>query len=423
MVYNRSMDNKVSRQIKVGVFGGAFDPVHNEHVRLMQLVIERLGLERLVLLPSGNAPHKHTETPFALRLEMLRLATAHIPEVVIDLSEEHVATPTYSAEMLPRLRAKYGAFVHVIGGDSMIAMPTWHCPHEVMRFPHVVVARGGAIGSEGRDGVVARADEAFAKDNAALLEAVRNTRATYGADIEILPVSLPDLSSTEVRLLYRIGRYPREEEVEAGRLAAEAGHYYPMSNGVCYAVHEYIRSRGLYDEYHRFVGEVPTHISADRWAHTQEVALMAMRLNRQLHLPEDKVVTAALLHDCMKGAAHVYPAVPLDARQPNVVHAFNGAEEARHRYGVEDEDVLNAVRYHTTGRAAMSDLERLIYLADYCEATRTFSGAAEVREAALVDFDKGFLMAVSQVYRHVHERGGDVCPYGDECYHYYCHKA
>jgi len=421
------MEQKDIRQIKVGVFGGAFDPVHNEHVRLMETVIDRLGLETLVLLPSGNAPHKSTATPFAERLEMLRLATAHIREVVIDTAEEHVATPTYSSEMLPRLHRKYGDFVHVIGGDSMVAMPTWHNPHEVMRYPHVVVARGAenaAVFSVGeKSAALGQDSEAFRRDNQALLEAVRYAEETYHATIEVLPVCLSALSSTEIRLSYRIGKTPPREDVTAGQKALDRGQYYPMCNGVCYAVHDYIRRAGLYDEYARFVAEVPEHISPERWAHTQEVALMAMRLNRQLGLPEEKVITAALLHDCMKGAEHVYPAVPLDARQPNVLHAFNGAEEARYRYRVEDEDVINAVRYHTTGRAAMSDLERLIYLADYCEATRTFEGAKEVREAALNNFDEGFLMAVERTHDHVHQKGGDICPYGDECYRYYCHKA
>ena len=290
------MVQKDLTQIKIGVFGGAFDPVHNEHVRLMETVIDRLGLETLVLLPSGNAPHKTTRTPFAERLAMLRLATAHIPQVVIDTAEEHVSSPTYSSEMLPRLKRKYGDFVHVIGGDSMIAMPTWHNPHEVMRFPHAVVARGQtfSVGENVAD------DPRFAEENKALSDAVRYAEMTYQAQITVLPVCLSDLSSTAIRLAYRIGKMPSAEDLDWGREAAERGAYYPMHNGVCFAVHDYVRTRGLYDEYRRFVTEVPAHISPERWAHTQEVALMAVRLNAQLGLPEDKVITAALLHDCIK---------------------------------------------------------------------------------------------------------------------------
>lgn len=395
-----AMGREVFERIKVGVFGGAFDPVHNEHVRLMETVIERLGLEKLVLLPSGNAPHKRTGTPFDKRVAMLEIATAHIPEVVIDTAEERVETPTYSSEMLPRLRKKYGDFVHVIGGDSIVAMPTWHLPQEVMRYPTVVVARGAV-------------DETLEK-------AVRYAEVTYKADVLVLPVCLEDVSSTAIRLAYRVGKTPDGHDLAEGQKAWDEGGYYPMSNGVCYGVHNYIRSYGLYDEYHAIVNEVPRHISQERWAHSREVALMAVRLNGQLHLPEDKVITAALLHDCMKGATHVYPAVPADARQPGVLHAFNGAEEARYRYGVEDEEILAAIRYHTTGRAGMSDLEKLIYLADYCEATRTFEGAAEVREVALANFEEGFVLAVKKTHDHVHEKGGEICPYGDECYRYYC---
>ena len=68
----------------------------------------------------------------------------------------------------------------------------------------------------------------------------------------------------------------------------------------------------------------------------------------------------------------------------------------------------------------MSDLEKLIYLADYCEATRTFEDAAKVREVALANFEEGFVLAVKKTHDHVHEKGGEICPYGDECYRYYC---
>lgn len=401
MRYNQSMDKEAwQHTFEVGVFGGAFDPPHNQHVRLMQEVIRLLGLKRLVVLPSGNAPHKHTATSYADRLDMLRLATAHIPQVVIDTSEEGSPTPTYSAVMLPRLHAKYGRFVHIIGGDSIVAMPTWYHPAEVMRFPHVVVARGQA--------------------DARLMTAIEVARNAYGADVHLLPITLPDLSATAVRASYLVGLVPTTEDLRCGRLATDRGEYYPMSNGVCYAVHDYIRTHELYNDYAPVVAEVPRHISPERWAHTQQVALMALRLNAQLGLPEHKVITAALLHDCMKGAQHVYPAVPDDCRQPAVLHAFNGAEEARYRYAVEDEDVLAAIRYHTTGRAAMSDLERLIYLADYCEATRTFEGASAVRNAALGCFDAGFIAAVCLTHRHLADKGGDLCRYGEECYRYYC---
>ncbi len=401
MRYNTGMDSgKPLVQYDVGVYGGAFDPVHNGHVALMQYVISALGLKRLVVLPSGNSPHKRSLSPFRDRVVMLRAATRHIPQVVVDEAEQSHDGPAYSSDMLPILHAKYGDFVHIVGSDSIIGMPHWHCPELVMRFPHVVVVRGAA--------------------SAELQAAVDYARRTYGATVSVLPTAIPPYSSTDVRLFYRIGRTPTSEDLRQGQIALDKGTYYPMANGVCYSVHDYIRTQGLYDEYHHIVNEVPSRISPERWAHTQEVALMAVRLNRQLRLPEEKVIVAALLHDCMKGASYVYPAVPADCRQGAVVHAFNGAEEARHRYGVVDEDVLDAIRYHTTGRAGMSDLERLIYLADYCEATRTHAGVDEVRAAALADFDRGFAMAVEATHRHVNAKGGEVCALGEQCYAYYC---
>ena len=147
---------------------------------------------------------------------------------------------------------------------------------------------------------------------------------------------------------------------------------------------------------------------------------MAVRLNKQLRLDENKVIVAALLHDCAKGLTTLHTGVPQEvADYPAVVHAFNGAQEAALRYGVTDPEILDAIRYHTTGRPAMSDLERLIYLADMVEDTRTFDGAATLRALALADFEQGFVAAVRTTHDHLLHSVKKAHPLGEACYQYY----
>ena len=376
-----------------GVYGGAFNPVHEGHLQVMRMAVRQLGLRTLVLVPSAAAPHKTTVLPFAQRVEMLRIATQGLP-VVIDEIEQTWSGPTYSSQVLPALQAKYGPIVHIIGGDSIVAMPTWHCPQQVMAFAHAVVARGSVDG--------------------ALLEAIDYATATYGAHIRLLQGAPADYSSSAIRLAYRIGAI----DYQPTALSQSALYGVPQS------VHNYIVSHGLYHEYAAIVAGVSASISPARWLHSQGVARMAMQLNAQLRLDETQVLTAALLHDCAKSQIVVDPSVPAEiCRYPSVVHAFNGAALAATRYGVTDTAVLDAIRYHTTGRPAMSRLEQLIYLADMCEEGRTYPQAQAIRRLALDNFDQGFLAAVRRTHDYLQMQNIAVCPLGEDCYQYYTRSS
>ncbi len=368
--------------IKVGIFGGAFDPPHKEHVRLAQAAIEELSLDLLVIVPSYHAPHKLTSTSFDDRVEMCKLAFASIPQVVVDPIEQEVDGATYSAVVLPKLVAKYGEIVHLIGGDSLLAIESWYHPEEVLRYPTAV----------------------FARDNLAecRLKAAR-LADKYGARITVLRSVGEAVSSTEIRYALAVGR---------------------SSPTLSQEVSEYVKSKGLYAPYAKIVEGVSAHLSPKRWAHTQEVALFAAALAPMVGVSVDKALLAGLLHDCAKtaldGAEYEYLCnkVPADCRQRPVLHSFVGALVAKEVYGVEDEEILGAVRYHTTGRADMTPIEKLIYLADYAEPTRTHPGSSEVRELAHSDFEAAFRLAVLNTYTHVAD-SPDLCPKGKECYRFY----
>ena len=376
-----------------GIYGGAFDPVHDGHVYVMRMALCQLSLSRLVVVPTGTAPHKSTRTAYEHRVAMLRLATQDMP-VVVDLIEQHWQGPCYSADVLPVLEQRYGSIVNIIGGDSLCDMPTWHCPQQVMRYPHAVISRG--------------------LPDQRLYDAASFARRQYGAQLTILSGNVT-LSSTDIRLAYRLGFIPHRPLCEDAAIPPLLAHY-----GVAPAVHDYIVQHGLYHDYAYITDRVPTRISPSRWAHSQQVALMALRLDSQLGLPEEQVITAALLHDCAKGIEVIHPAVPSDVlRHPAVVHAFNGAEEARLCYGVTDPDVLNAIRYHTTGRPDMSPLERLIYVADLVEDTRDYPTATELRALCLADFEQGFIACVRRTHDYLLTKNTPAHPLGEACYDYY----
>ena len=91
-------------------------------------------------------------------------------------------------------------------------------------------------------------------------------------------------------------------------------------------------------------------------------------------------------------------------KAPQIIHSYLGALFAREFYGIDDEDILNAITYHTTGRANMSDLEKIIFLADYIEPLRNFDGVERARELANKDLDAAMYFALNNTLKFLVER-------------------
>lgn len=148
-----------------------------------------------------------------------------------------------------------------------------------------------------------------------------------------------------------------------------------------------------------------------RLVHTLGVEKLAIQLAKKYGADVASAQRAALLHDLAKSLkkqemltlAYNYN-IEVDEicqRQPDLLHGALSAEWARRELGLQDEDMLNAIRFHTTGRAGMSPLEKIIYLADLLEENRDFPGVEELREATMLDLNQGFLEGMAHVLTYV----------------------
>ena len=145
-----------------------------------------------------------------------------------------------------------------------------------------------------------------------------------------------------------------------------------------------------------------------------------------LGLDVDSVI-AALLHDCTKKldlpqqlSLCRHYAIPLDEMERNylkLLHSKTGAAVARDRFGVSDE-IYNAIFYHTTGKADMTLLEKIIYLADYIEPSRSFPGVEELRTAVHEDLDRGLCRALADSIVELQGYGSPVHPNTQEALSY-----
>lgn len=159
--------------------------------------------------------------------------------------------------------------------------------------------------------------------------------------------------------------------------------------------------------------EVMEGLSKGRRSHTEGVERTAVELAIKYGEDPKKAAVAALFHDMCRGMdRQVLNQYIKDFRLPeyyldneSLAHGVIAARLMESEYGILDQDVLNAVRYHTTGRANMSRLEKIIYVADSIEPARDYQGVERLRKLAWEDLDKAVLCGLEQTIDYVKKRG------------------
>ncbi len=157
-------------------------------------------------------------------------------------------------------------------------------------------------------------------------------------------------------------------------------------------------------------------LDADRYQHTLGVMYTAASLAMCYGEDLEKAQVAGLLHDCAKCIPNErklklcekydLEISPTEVKAPYLLHAKLGAELARRNYDVEDEEVLSAIRYHTTGRPEMTRLEEIIFLADYIEPMRwKADNLVQIRRTAFHDLDYAVYMTLRDTLSFLEIRG------------------
>ncbi|MEG1394226.1 MAG: nicotinate (nicotinamide) nucleotide adenylyltransferase [Clostridia bacterium] len=364
MYYNKNM--------VTGIFGGAFDPPHNEHIKIAKFVLDNY-VDKLVFLPSAKPPHKECVTDFADRVAMLRIATKDFPQMEISTAESEIEGTNYTYQMLPHLKAKYGEILFVIGGDSLIDLRKWKNPFEVIKMCKLCVFNRG--------------------DRQEEFDMALKYWREMGAKIILSDYCPNDISSTCIRY-----------NIECGKM-----------NDIPQSVANYICENGLYRRFATIVDKLKQNVEAGTFEHIVRTAKCALYLNDvcELSLDKDKVFVAALLHDCAKTICkgeHDSSGVPQDCIGSEIEHQFLGAILARRDYGVDDDEVLGAIEYHTTGKEDMSTLEKLILCADMLEEKRAFDNIDFLRKTIKLDFEIGVYECIAHQLKYLEQNNKDIYP-------------
>lgn len=377
--------------MRIAIFGGSFNPVHTEHVRMAKCAVKELSLDTLYVMPAHTPPHKQGKAlaPNEDRLAMCRLAFEGEKNIAVSDYEIQQGGTSYTYLTCRHFRALYpdAEIFWLVGTDMLRDFPTWKNPEEILSIATLCVC-----GRAEELGWAEEENEKFYR--------------LFGKKFLTVSYIGKDVSSTKIRVL--------------------AGAGMRLTDFLPENVANYIQEKGLYGV--PFVKDALALETEKRRAHSIRVALTAVERAKDLKIPEDKALSASLFHDCAKNLTEespylegfIMPTEWGEVPEP-VIHQFQGAYVAEKCFQVADEDVLNAIRFHTSARPKMSELEKLVFLADMVEEERCYDGVERIRELFWKgeNLDECLALALKETLAFLEKKGGEVYPLTALAYEYY----
>lgn len=359
--------------MKIGIFGGSFDPLHSEHISVIDGAKSRLKMDKVLLLPTYNPPHKEGgAVSYAERVEMLKIFTKSRDYVEIDETERQLnLTKSYAYIVLSEIKKKYPSddLYYIIGSDSLRKFDSWARPDLVLKSVKVVV-----IGRGNDEGVE---------------ELCKEYSRKYSSEI-IYGFTAKEESSSSIRLALELQRY---DELK--------GRIYPP-------ILEYIKERGLYSKYNNILCRLKESLSERTYEHSIRTAEFMVENAWRVWEDYDRALLAGLLHDSAKGRAPLKDLSEYDTKATEVIHQYDGAVVAEKEYGICDEVVLDAIRYHTTGKPNFSPLGKLLYIADKLERGRDYEGVEELRAHLEKGIDETFKRVLEHGIEYLRTRNKEI---------------
>ena len=368
---------------RTAIFGGSFNPPHLMHEKLIKTLLKRQDIERVLLVPTRDPVHKagRQMAPPSHRLNMCKIVADKYSGAKAWDIELNRKEKSYTYLTLLDYKKEFGDKPYfLLGADMLVTLHTWYNYRELLKLCDFI-----CVYREGEDRAL------FDK----AIERVKND----GGNIEEFVVTPSDISSTKAR----------------GNL----------SGNVSKEIEAYINENGLYrDNKDMTIEEYKEHIKArlseKRYYHSLCVAEEAVRLADRYGADKEKAYLAGLLHDVLKDTPSdiqlkfakefgiILSALELGAKK--LYHSIIGSAYIEKVLKLNDKEIIDAVRYHTTAKKDMSTLAKVLYLADYTSRDRDYDGVDEMREAVEQSMEKAMRIALQFTVEDLKAKGCPVHP-------------
>ena len=405
--------------MKIAILGGSFNPVHTGHLFLADSVVTKLGYDRLILIPAFESPFKTGAegAPSKDRLDMLAASISGDPRLTIDDCEINRKGISYTIDTVKDIIDRFkpdGKPGLVLGDDLASTFYKWKSPREIAELTDIIIARrlNFLPAGDTPEKAAGQSVKSAGQMPAYACEAGREAGGSGNWD-GFFPYAHKTLDNEIINISSRMVR-EKISRAEAWRYMVPCGARLIIEDRMLYGyvprgrnVNDYIGKNnpkmpgkdlgGLAEIIFRLENEVRTVLSFGRFIHSRNTALLSRDLCLRFGLDPEKGYLAGIAHDICKsmGEGELIRLSRMDGgafsrleqKKPSLLHARAAAVYIHKKYNIFDEDILEAVRYHTIGNMDMSVLAKLVYIADKIEVSRTGIDPAlrEMSQAADLD--------------------------------------
>ena len=355
--------------MRIGIFGGTFNPPHIGHLKIANAIADKLKLQKVLIIPAAIPPHKeaHDLASGEDRLKMCEMTFGGNHRYLISDLELRRAGRSYSYDTLCALKKKYpeDELFMIVGSDMLESFNTWFRYKDILSMCTLCAA------SRESDFKV-NLEKIFEKDEI--------------KKVMFIDIDVTEMSSTQVRKAITDGRDTK------GLLVPQ--------------VSDYIKRKGLYtlnvpEKYKDYDNLLKKKLDEHRYVHSLGVAKSARMLAEIYGEDSEKAYFAGLMHDVTKNTPYDEQLqimqksgiilTPCELNNKKLWHAISGSAYLKNELKIEDEDVLSAVRWHTTGRENMTKFEKIIYVADLISPERKYPDVEEVRRLSKLSLEEAML--------------------------------
>lgn len=374
--------------MKIGIYGGSFNPPHLGHFAAAHAAMDSLCLDRLLIVPASDPPHKDMPAGSASPEDRLAMASIMADQIGaecwdIEIIRRGVSYSVDTLETAAQMHPDDELWL-LMGSDMFLSLHSWRNPGRIMELAHIC---------------------AFARAKTDCVEQLKKQKLfledAYGAKIELIEIpDLVEISSTDIRAALKSG--------SGGKLIHESVYGYILRNNL-YGVDRDLSKLNTEDL--RCVSY--SMVKAKRLPHIRGTEQTAVELAERWGANIEDMRRAAILHDCTKYCSkeeHLSICdrygIELDQMERSaekLLHSKSGAALSKFVFG-SNEDIFTSILYHTTGRGGMTLEEKILYLADYIEPCRTFPEVTEMRRLAKIDLNRAVLMGVRLSIEEMKER-------------------
>ena len=401
---------------KIGIFGGTFNPVHTGHLMIAENAFYEYGLNKIFFIPAHIPPHKQTaadkEQILAdeVRMAMVEEAVRDVPYFTpcdYEIKKQGISYTSDTLETFLKLYPKAEIYL-IMGGDSLMAIETWHCPEKVIRDAHILVA--------------SRDDDDLKRLQ---LQADYLTEKYEGAAISMLHAPRMEISSTIIRERVAKGETIRYFVPEDVRNYIQTNKLYltPEEGGDTSMQMDRMNVVEIQNQLRKKQTE-------RRFLHILGVQYTSASLAMRYGADMNKALMAGLLHDCAKHMTadkliktcerHGIVITAAEQKSPYLLHAKVGAYLASEKYGVNDREILDAICCHTTGKPAMTLLEKIVFVADYIEPSRNQAPNLEqLRKKSFENIDEAVYLILKQTLAYLYRKKQAVDEQTEVTFNYY----